>query len=154
MPLIETLEQLVKPPIEAEGCRLYELSLVVERGDKFLRILLEKPGTRIDMDLIVRLTRAISSLLDANPLISEHYILDIASAGIDYPIRMEHLQNYLHTIVQVYCDPQQQGKPGTIGELLAISDSEIYLSVKTKKGRVEQTIAKKEITRIEVARES
>ena len=67
---------------------------------------------------------------------------------------MEHLHDYLHTIVQVYCDPNQQGKPGTIGELIQITETELRLSVKTKKGRDVQTILRKEITRIEVARES
>lgn len=153
MPLIETLEQLIKPVVEQEGAYIHELSLMVERGDKFLRILLEKPGSRIDMNLIVSLTRSISSLLDASNLLTEHYVLDIASAGIDYPIKMDLIQRYLHTIIQVYVDPHQQGLPGTIGELVAITDQTLVLAVKQKKEHVDQTFMKKDITRIEVSRE-
>jgi ribosome maturation factor RimP len=153
MPLIEALETLIKPVVENEGAYVHELSLVVERGDKFLRILLEKPGSRIDMNLIVQLTRSLSTLLDASGLLNEHYILDIASAGIDYPIKMELIERYINTIIQVYVDPHQQGKPGIIGKLININESTLTLSVKEKNERVHQIFEKKDITRIEVSRE-
>jgi ribosome maturation factor RimP len=153
MPLIEALEKIIKPVVEHEGAYVHELSLVVERGDKFLRILLEKPGSRIDMNLIVSLTRSLSSLLDESGLLNEHYILDIASAGIDYPIKMELIERYINTIVQIYVDPNLEGKPGTIGKLVGIHETSLTLSVKGKKDRLEQTFQKKDITRIEVSRE-
>lgn len=154
MSLIHDIENVIKPPIEAKGCWLYEVSLVVERGEKFLRILLEKPGSRIDMNLIVELTREISSLLDQQPGLHEHYILDIASAGIDYPIQLDKLPRYLHSIIQVFIDPNREGKPGLVGQLIAFDDTSLTLSVKEKTTRRNVTLQKQDITRVQAARES
>ncbi len=153
MSLIHEIENVIKPPIEAKGCGLYEVSLVVERGEKYLRILLEKPGTRIDMNLIVELTRELSALLDQHPLLNERYILDVSSAGIDYTIDIEKLPRYIGSIIQIFIDPTKEGKPGIIGQLLRVDDVTLTLSIKTKDSRIEQTFQTNDLTRVQAARE-
>ncbi|MCU0273682.1 MAG: ribosome maturation factor RimP [Acidimicrobiales bacterium] len=88
---------LVVPVVEAAGASLYDL----EHTGGVLRITVDRPGG-VDLELIGRLTREISRLLDDEDPIAGQYTLEVSSPGLERPLRRpEHWVGAVGTLVNV-----------------------------------------------------
>lgn len=145
MALIETIEKLIKPPIEAMGLSLYEVSLTLEQGEKYLRVLIEKPQGRIGLTEIIDVTKAINPLLDQADIIHEHYVLDVASAGAEHPVHLEELPKYMQRNLYLHLLHPFEGENMLQGRLIQIDPQslQIEILVKTRKRLI--TIQRKDI---------
>jgi ribosome maturation factor RimP len=81
-------EQLLIPIIEEHHFELVDVEWVKEAGVYYLRAYVDKEGgiTIGDCELV---SRALSDLLDQYDYISENYILEVSSPGLDRPLRKD-----------------------------------------------------------------
>ena len=79
------LETLLAPAVHAQGYRLVRLRLMGGKR-KTLQILAERPDGQMDVEDCARLSRALSEVLEAADPISEEYVLEVSSPGIDRPL--------------------------------------------------------------------
>jgi ribosome maturation factor RimP len=82
---VNFLENLVSPVVQAQGYRLVRLRLMGAKR-KTLQILAERPDGQMDVEDCAKLSRAISEVLEAADPISEEYVLEVSSPGIDRPL--------------------------------------------------------------------
>ena len=71
--------------MQAQGYRLVRLRLMGGQR-KTLQILAERPDGQMDVEDCVKLSRALSDVLEAADPISEEYVLEVSSPGIDRPL--------------------------------------------------------------------
>jgi len=71
--------------VQAQGYRLVRLRLSGGQR-KTLQILAERPDGQMDVEDCVKLSRALSDVLEASDPISEEYVLEVSSPGIDRPL--------------------------------------------------------------------
>jgi len=76
---------LLAPAVQAQGYRLVRLRLMGGKR-KTLQILAERPDGQMDVEDCAKLSRAISDVLEASDPISEEYVLEVSSPGIDRPL--------------------------------------------------------------------
>jgi ribosome maturation factor RimP len=76
---------LLAPAVQAQGYRLVRLRLMGGKR-KTLQILAERPDGQMDVEDCARLSRALSDVLEAADPISEEYVLEVSSPGIDRPL--------------------------------------------------------------------
>ena len=79
------LETLLAPVVQAQGYRLVRLRLGGGQR-KTLQILAERPDGQMDVEDCAKLSRALSEVLEAADPISEEYVLEVSSPGIDRPL--------------------------------------------------------------------
>jgi ribosome maturation factor RimP len=139
MNIIQQIEKLIKPPIEALGLKLYEVTLTLNQGEKYLNVLIEKPLQRIGLEEIIKVTQTINPLLDEANLIQEHYILDVASAGAEHPIHLDELPQYVNRNIYLHLLHPFEGENQIQGRLDKLTNSHawIEIQVKTRKRLIE-----------------
>jgi len=79
------LETLLAPVVQAQGYRLVRLRLHGAKR-KTLQILAERPDGQMDVEDCAKLSRAVSEVLEASDPITEEYVLEVSSPGIDRPL--------------------------------------------------------------------
>ena len=82
------LDSLVAPAVEAAGYRLVRLR-VKGAARKTLQVMAERPDGQMDVDDCAALSRALSEVLEAADPISDEYVLEVSSPGIDRPLTAE-----------------------------------------------------------------
>jgi ribosome maturation factor RimP len=132
MTIIQQIENLIKLPIQGLGLQLYEVTLAVNQGEKYLHVYIEKPGGRIGLDEIIKVTQTINPLLDEANLIQEHYVLDVASAGAEHPIHLDELPKYVDRYVVIHLLHPFEGENMLQGKLTALTNDKITLTVQVK----------------------
>lgn len=73
--------------IEEQGYELVEVEIAGQSGVRILRIYIDKAGGGIGLDDCTVVSQFLNPLLDAEDFISENYILEVSSPGIDRPLR-------------------------------------------------------------------
>lgn len=81
-------EALIMPIIQTHGFELVDVEWVKEGANWYLRAYIDKEGG-ITVDDCEVVSRALSDLLDAEDFISENYILEVSSPGLDRPLKKE-----------------------------------------------------------------
>ena len=145
MTVIEKIEELIKPPIESLGLALFEVTMTLEQGEKFLRVLIEKPNGRIGLQEIIQVTQLINPILDQADIIPEHYVLDVASAGVEHPIHLDELPQYIQRLIYLHLMHPFEGENMLEGKLMHIQDDYIQLEVMFKARKRLLTIKRKDI---------
>jgi ribosome maturation factor RimP len=91
------LLELLDPVVEAQGLELVRLRLMGGSATgRTLQVMAERPEDGdLGIDDCVRLSRAISEVLDAADPVSGEYRLEVSSAGIDRPLtRLKDFETY------------------------------------------------------------
>ena len=81
-------EQIARPIVEENGCRLWDVEYIREAGSWYLRVYIDKDhGVSInDCEVI---SRAIDPILDQEDFIPDSYIFEVCSAGADRVLKRE-----------------------------------------------------------------
>jgi ribosome maturation factor RimP len=77
--------------VEALGFELVELQRAGDARRPILRLRIDRPGdgaedSQISLDDCARVSRALEASLDENPRISERYVLEVSSPGVERPL--------------------------------------------------------------------
>jgi len=125
---MEKLVQKITQVVTELGYYLYEVTYTKEHKENVLRVLIEN-DTEIDLDDCVKVSHAISELLDQDDPFSEPYNLEVASSGAE---RILHTQEQIKRAVgkQVFIETFEQQ---VIGEFISYNDGILEIKMKNKR---------------------
>lgn len=75
------------PEIAEQGYELVEVEIAGQSGVRILRVYIDKPGGGVGIEDCTAVSQFLNPLLDAEDFMSENYILEVSSPGIDRPVR-------------------------------------------------------------------
>ena len=81
-------EELIQPLIDANHFELVDVEWVKEGANWYLRVYIDKEGG-INVDDCEIISRAFEEILDQKDYISENYIFEVSSPGLDRPLKKE-----------------------------------------------------------------
>jgi ribosome maturation factor RimP len=83
-----TLQEIVTEQLEPLGLELFELHQRGTKSRPLLDVRIEKKdGSKVTVDDCAKASRAIESKLDEGGTVSERYVLEVSSPGIERPLR-------------------------------------------------------------------
>ena len=144
------LERIVKEKVNELGYELDSISTKVEKGDRYLTIVVDRVKP-IGMDDIVNLTHELNSYLDENDPFDTPYILDISSLGAEKPLKVERLNDYVNSYVHVHLINPIEGENIYEGTLVAVNDENIVIQIRIKTRTKNVDITKANISKIRLA---
>lgn len=98
---VERVWDIAEPIAKELGLELWDVRYVKEGADYFLRIFIDKDGG-VDINDCEALSRAIDKPLDDNDPISNPYILEVCSPGLERPlVREEHFLRFIGADIKV-----------------------------------------------------
>lgn len=119
---------LVKPITDELEYFLWDISFVKEGAVWYLRVFIDRDeGISIQDCEIV--TAPVSDMLDREDPISQSYILEVGSAGLERElVREEHFEACIGDVVQIRLIRAVDGEKDIIGTLLSAGRDEITVS--------------------------
>jgi ribosome maturation factor RimP len=137
---LKQVETKINPILTKFKVFLYELSYVKEQGSNILRVLIDNELDDIDVQLCADISELISTELDKFSFLSEPYTLEVASPGLERPLRTlddfkKHVGRYIELVIKEPVLTYNQ----LIGTLTEVKDQDIYLKINLK-GRI-KTVA-------------
>ena len=143
---ISSVLSLAEPLAQTMGYEILKAEIVHERGDKVLRLFLDRPGG-IGVEDCQRFSEALGPILDVEAEVQGSYHLEISSPGLDRPLnKLEHFRAQLGKIVQVTTEEPIEGRRHFKGELTqaeAVPEAVIELNVDQELYRIELSRIKK-----------
>jgi ribosome maturation factor RimP len=142
--IISRITDLLQPLLEAQGVELVELQYArPKRGRGTLRLFLEQPGG-ITLEILSRLSRVVSELLDVHDLIPGAYNLEVSSPGLTRPLkRPEDYRRYTGRLVRLTTRSPWEGRQVHRGILQGLENEVVCLQEDGKDVRIPlQEIAK------------
>lgn len=147
--MIDKIKEIIEPILREENTELVEVIYRRESGSQVLRLLVDKEGG-IQLSDCVRLNEKISQVLDEKDIMSERYILEVDSPGIDRPFKIKRdYEKAKGRMVRVTLNEPVLDKKEYIGRLEEVLDESIKIDTE-KKGVLEIPFTKIIRTRQEV----
>ncbi|MFA6675656.1 MAG: ribosome maturation factor RimP [Bacilli bacterium] len=146
----ELLRKTVSEKCLELGFELVDFSLHFLKDSAHLSLVVDRVQP-IDMDTIVSLTHQLSDYLDVISPIDVPYTLDISSLGVEKPLKIESLKDYLNSYVNVHLFHPIKGENIFEGLLVNLDEDHITLSYKVKTRTMVVDIAKANISHIRLA---
>ncbi|NQT75853.1 MAG: ribosome maturation factor RimP [Candidatus Omnitrophica bacterium] len=139
--MIEKIREIVGQVLEAEGIELVDIIYRKEAGSQVLRLLVDREGGVVLSDC-VGLSQRISQVLDQGNVITEQYLLEVDSPGVDrwFAVKRDY-ERAKGRLVRVTLSEAILDKKEYIGRLEEISGVAIKIDVE-KKGIIEVPFAK------------
>lgn len=147
---LKTLENEVRNKISEWGYELVSLNHKVEKGDQILAIVVDRVEP-IDMEAIVDLSHKLNEFIDEINPIENPYTLDISSLGAEKPLKIESLNSYVGSFINVHIVNPIEGLNIYEGTLEAVDEESIKLSYKVKTRTKVVDITKSNISKIRLA---
>ena len=127
-PVAEKVAELLEPHIERQGYELVSVDFRKGTRNSLLRLLVDKPGGGIALSDLEKLSPTLGDLLDVYDPVEGRYTLEVASPGINRPLRkLEHFEAVRGRRVRVRTHRARDGQKSFIGKLEAVSASGIEL---------------------------
>jgi ribosome maturation factor RimP len=115
--------------VQAQGYRLVRLRLMGGKR-KTLQILAERPDGQMDVDDCAKLSRALSEVLETADPISEEYVLEVSSPGIDRPLTApEDFARFAGHDVRVELMRGVDGRRRFKGVLIGLEGADVVMNV-------------------------
>ena len=84
----DTLENVVGQEVESLGFELFEMRKRGTANRPTLDVRIDRPdGSAITVDDCAKVSRAIEARLDGSGLVSDRYVLEVSSPGLERPLR-------------------------------------------------------------------
>lgn len=141
---LSAIEPLIKEAVESKGYTLFELNWTKFDGNDVLQVLIDAEH-EIQIDDCVIVNDVVSPLLDTLTIESDNYLLEVASPGLERPIRTsEEMQDAVGAFIFIKCK-QNKEKFSLEGTLLSFEDEIATLSYNAKGRMKEIQVAYSEI---------
>ncbi|MCY4477742.1 MAG: ribosome maturation factor RimP [Gammaproteobacteria bacterium] len=135
--IVDRLNGLLAPCVEAMGYELADLELKRERRGQVLRLFIDRDAG-IGLDDCERVSGQVSALLDVEDPIPGHYSLEVSSPGLDRKLaKPEHFDRFAGRRIRVRMRSQHLGRRNFGGTLLAREGDVIELDVNDGTGKVQ-----------------
>ena len=134
--MLDKIKEIIEPVLQEEAAELIDIIYRRESGRRVLRLFVDKEGGIVLSDC-VRLNERISNVLDESDLITESYVLEVDSPGVDrwFSAKRDY-DRAKGRMVRVTLKEAIMNKKEYIGRLQEVSDDLIKIDVK-KKGVLE-----------------
>ena len=115
--------ELAEPLAKELGLSLWDVQFVKEGADWFLRVFIDKEEG-VSIDDCVDMTHALSPVLDKEDPISQEYLLEVSSPGLERRLtRPEHFAAYEGRLVRArLIRPLETGERELTGVLLGVDE--------------------------------
>ena len=123
--------KLIEKPINDLGYINVSVNYVVEKGTKYLRVLVDNDDV-IGLDDIIKVNDLISPILDEADLIQDAYILDVTSYGAEKKIDVNNLTKYVGKYVNVHLSHPYKGENYLEGTLESVNEGKVIISFRDK----------------------
>ncbi|NVJ59661.1 MAG: ribosome maturation factor RimP [Gammaproteobacteria bacterium] len=129
MAMIDELNSLIEPAVEAVGFEFVGLEYIVQGRQSVLRIFIDHEEG-ITVDNCADVSRQVSAVLDVEDPISGHYNLEVSSPGYDRPLfKLEHFERFVGEEIKLRSHVPVDGRRNFRGELVAVEGENIVLNV-------------------------
>lgn len=150
MEITQKLEAMLRPVLEAEGIRLYEI--VWHSDEHTLEISITRNDGSIDLDTCALVSDKISEVLDREDPIQCEYTLDVCSPGAEREIKdlneLDHMQG---AYIYVELKDAVKGMTEVTGEIVSVDDGVIVFSYRDKAAVRKMEFSKENISFIRMA---
>jgi ribosome maturation factor RimP len=140
MSLKSTLEEIVSKHLPDESYYLVDVQLV-EKGPKSQLIILIDGDQGVSIEACAKVSRQIAEEIEAKELLSEAYVLEVSSPGLDFPLssKRQYIKNVGRNLKLTLNDGKEME-----GKLTEVGNAEVKILTKNKeKGKKAE---EKEIT--------
>lgn len=121
--IVRRVWQEIEPHLQEQGYELVELEYVMQGHRPILRVYIDKSGGGITLDDCTAVSEVLSPALDTSEIISDHYILEVSSPGIDRPLRKpEDFQRFAGEEIRLQAETPTEGRKRFSGILRGIKD--------------------------------
>ena len=123
------LAEIITPVIEDMGFELVRVRLM---GGKTatLQIMAERPEGGIEVDDCAKISTAVSAVLDVEDPITDQYVLEVSSPGIDRPLtRLKDFETYAGYEAKIETTDLIDGQRRFKGILAGVEDNEVLINI-------------------------
>ena len=125
----ETVAELARPVVEANGCSLWDVEYVREAGQWYLRVFIDKEGG-VDILDCENISRTVSDLLDEADPIEGSYVFEVGSAGAERPLkRPSDFEQFMGADVLLKTYKPRDGRKEFSGVLAGYDDGAVSLTI-------------------------
>ena len=127
--ITDIVSQLVKNPVEDEGCSLWDVEYVKEANSWYLRVYIDKEGG-VSIEDCERISRRLDSVLDEADPVPDSYIFEVASAGADRELkRPSDFKQFLGREVEVKTYWAIEGQKLFVGVLKEYNGGNVTITI-------------------------
>ncbi|HXI88136.1 MAG TPA: ribosome maturation factor RimP [Parvularculaceae bacterium] len=128
-PVEERITALIGPVVASEGFDLVRVKLM-GRQCLVLQVMAERPDKTMTAEDCARLSRAISTVLDAADPINGAYALEVSSPGIDRPLpRLQDFGDWQGYEAKIELDRTIEGRKRFQGVLAGVDGDNVCLDI-------------------------
>ncbi len=129
MNTVDRVREIISPYAAELGLQLWDITFKKEGTDWYLRVFIDKDGG-VSVDDCVDLTHAITKPLDEADPISQSYMLEVSSPGIERELkRDEHFEKYIGSPVMLRAIRAIDGVRDFTGILKEYIDGQITIQL-------------------------
>src|SRR5271156_473841 len=138
-PTAEKVVELLEPHIERQGYVLVSVDFRKGTRNSLLRLLGDKPGGGSALSDLEKLSPTLGDLLDVYDPVEGRYTLEVASPGINRPLRkLEHFEAGKGERVKGRTHHARDGQKAFVGKLVSVGEN--GMEVDEESSRKRQTI--------------
>ncbi len=127
-PLIRRVWQLLEPELLELGYELVEVEYGRQGGASLLRVFIDNSAGGVTLDDCTRVAQVVSPLLDEADFISEHYMMEVSSPGVNRPVRKaDHFRRYVGEAFRIATHAPIEGRTRFKGVLKEMETDLLYL---------------------------
>ncbi len=128
--IILQLNDLLDGFLSESGLVLVDLIYRYESGKLALRLLCDHPQGGITIEECAELNRKIGALLDEKGILSESYVLEVSSPGLDRPLKSDKdFLRCLNRRVRIFFNEQVDGKWEAEGMVRNVDLETLYVDI-------------------------
>ena len=128
--MIEQIKSLIQPVLEQEAAELVDLVYRLESGRNVLRLLVDKPKG-VTLDDCARINKAIGSALDNSGLITQSFVIEVNSPGLDRLLtKRGDFDKKIGENLKLIIKNSAGATDTVIAQLKSVTDSAIIIVVK------------------------
>lgn len=132
MEVTEKVEFLLRGAVEEQGLELVQVQYLSRRGSPLLRVYIDKPGG-VTLEDCQTVSRQAGVLLDVEDLISDRYVLEVSSPGLDRPLfRVEDYLRFSGREVRLVTRQKIDSRRRFTGYIRELRDGVVELNCQNK----------------------
>jgi len=123
----EIVAELARPIVEKHGLELWDVELVREAGQLYLRVYIDKEGN-ISTDDCEAVSREMDPLLDELDPIKESYIFEVCSPGVERVLkRPSDFERFMGHTVVIRLYKAKNGRKEYVGKLIKYDNGDLEI---------------------------
>ncbi|HHU59409.1 TPA: ribosome maturation factor RimP [bacterium] len=132
MDIANKVKTLIMQVLEEEKVNLFELVYEKEGNENYLRIFIERDDLTMDLDTCVSVSEKVSMLLDEADIIKDDYFLEVASPGVERPLKKEEYSKAINKYILIETSEEVEGYQELTGYLTEVSDNSLKIEINLK----------------------